>query len=105
MDAQVFGRHHPNITTKKLDRGHYPEADLYPVLDRRCIPISKPTAPAQKIRLEIPDFSFDKAAPKFAAAIDAEIDCNDTDDDLIKKKLHSNIRSSSTDLMSGAEGG
>jgi hypothetical protein len=50
--------------------------------------------------LEIPDFSFDKAMPKFAAAIEAQIDCDDTGDDFIKEKLHSNIRSSSTDSMS-----
>jgi hypothetical protein len=31
--------------------------------------------------------------PQFAAAIEAQIDCDDTSDDFIKEKLHSNIRS------------
>jgi hypothetical protein len=34
-----------------------------------------------------------------AAAIEAQIDCDDASDDFIKEKLHSNIRSSSTDSM------
>src|SRR5262245_48955723 len=37
--------------------------------------------------------------PLFAAAIDAQIDCDDASDDFIKEKLHSNIRSSSADSM------
>jgi hypothetical protein len=35
--------------------------------------------------------------PEVAAAIDAQIDCDDASDDFIKEKLHSNIRSSRDD--------
>jgi len=35
------------------------------------------------------DFSLDKPRPHFADAIDAQIDCDDASDDLIKEKLHS----------------
>jgi len=45
------------------------------------------------------DFSLDKAMPQFAAAIEAQIDCDDASGDFIKEKLHSNILSSSTDPM------
>jgi hypothetical protein len=41
------------------------------------------------------DFSFDKARPHRADAIDAQIDCDDASGDFIKEELHSNIRSSS----------
>jgi hypothetical protein len=39
--------------------------------------------------------------PQFAVAIDAQIDCDDAGDDLIKEKLHSNIRSAIIDPMTG----
>jgi hypothetical protein len=44
-------------------------------------------------------FSLLKAIPQFAAAIEKQIDCDDASNDFIKEKLHSNIRSSSTDSM------
>jgi hypothetical protein len=57
--------------------------------------------PIYKIIIEVRDLSLDKAMPQFAAAIDAQIDCDDASDDFIKEKLHSkNIRSSSTESMS-----
>ena len=49
--------------------------------------------------IEVRDFSLDKAMPQFAAAIDAQIDCDDASYDFIKEKPHSNIRSSSIDSM------
>jgi hypothetical protein len=45
------------------------------------------------------NFSLDKAMPHVAAAIEAQIDCDDAGDDFVKEKLHSNIHSSSTDSM------
>jgi hypothetical protein len=44
--------------------------------------------------MEGPDFSLDKAMPQCAAAIDAQIDCDDSRDDFKKEKPHSNVRSS-----------
>ncbi|WP_128919842.1 MULTISPECIES: hypothetical protein [Bradyrhizobium] len=44
------------------------------------------------------DFSLDKSRPHFADAIDAQIDCDDASDDLIKEELHSSIHSSSPGL-------
>src|SRR5580704_507894 len=67
--------------------------DLCPVLDRLTISTNNPLRPACKRRIEVRDFSFDKTIPKFTAAIEAQIDCDDTSDDFIKKKMHSNIRS------------
>jgi len=55
--------------------------------------------PIYKIIIEVRHLSLDKAIPQFAAAIDAQIDCDDASDDFIKEKLHSNIRSSSTGSM------
>jgi hypothetical protein len=55
--------------------------------------------PIYKIIIEIRDLSLDKAVPQFAAAIDAQIDCDDASDDFIKEKPHWNIRSSLTDSM------
>jgi hypothetical protein len=49
--------------------------------------------PVYKIIIPVRDFSLDKAIPQFAAAIDAQIDCDDASDDFIKEKPHSNIRS------------
>jgi hypothetical protein len=88
----------------------YCDADFYPVPDRRCISMSNPLRPAyeqpgdkirteqqpvNKIRAEVRDFSLDKAIPQFVDANEAQIDCDDTSEDFIKQKLHSNIRSSS----------
>jgi len=55
--------------------------------------------PIYKIIIPVCDLSLDKAIPQFAAAIDAQIDCDDASDNFIKKKLHSNIRSSSAGPM------
>jgi hypothetical protein len=79
-----------------------PEADLYPVLDRRGISTNRPIRPVYeqriyKIIIEVRDFSLDKAMPQLAAAIDTQIDRDDASDDFIKEKLHSNIRASRTD--------
>jgi hypothetical protein len=77
----------------------YPDAYCYPVPDRRGISMNKPVRPAyekpaQKIRIEVRDFSLDEAMPQHAARIDAQIECDDAGDDLVKEKPHSNIRSS-----------
>ena len=37
--------------------------------------------------------------PQFAAAIEAQINCDDTSDDFVEEKLHSDIRSSRADSM------
>jgi hypothetical protein len=55
-------------------------------------PIRPVQKPVQPIRTEVRDFSLDKAMPEIAAAIDAQIDCDDASDDFIKEKLHPNIR-------------
>ena len=60
--------------------------------------------PVYKIIIPVRDLSLDKPIPQFAAAIDAQIDCDDTSDDFIKEKPHSNIRSSSTDSMTRPHG-
>jgi hypothetical protein len=70
-----------------------PDAYLYPVPDRRGISMRNPIRPVQKIIIEVGDFSLDKAAPQFAAAIEAQIDGDDASDDFIKKKPHADIRS------------
>src|SRR6516162_7117919 len=49
--------------------------------------------PIYKIIIPVRDLSLDKAIPQFAAAIDAQIDCDDASDDFIKEKLHTDIRS------------
>jgi hypothetical protein len=68
------------------------DANLYPVPDRRGISMNNPTRPDQNITIEVRDFSLDKAIPKFAAAIETQIDCDDASDDFIKEKPHANIR-------------
>jgi len=78
------------------NQDHDPDADLYPVPDRRGISISNPIRPVQKIIVEIRDFSLDKATPQFAAAIEAQIDGDDASDDFIKEKPHAHIRSEVT---------
>ena len=78
------------------NQDHDPDADLYPVPDRRGISISNPIRPVQNIIVEICDFSLDKAIPQFAAAIEAQIDGDDASDDFIKEKPHANIRSKIT---------
>ena len=55
--------------------------------------------PIYKIIIEVRDLSLDKAIPQFAAAIDAQIDCDNASDDFIKEKLQSNIHSSRADSM------
>jgi hypothetical protein len=57
--------------------------------------------PVDRIRTVGRDLSLGKAMPQFAVAIDAQIDRDDASDDFIKEKLHSNIRSSSTDPIPG----
>jgi hypothetical protein len=57
--------------------------------------------PVQNIIIEVSDFSLDKAVPQRAAAIDAQIDRDDTSNDLVEEELHSNIRSSSAASMTG----
>jgi hypothetical protein len=86
------------------DQGDYPEADCYPVPDRRGISINNHLRPVYEqpiyqISIEVRDFSLDKAIPQCAAVIDAQIDRDDASDDFIKEKLHSNIRSSSPHSM------
>jgi hypothetical protein len=49
--------------------------------------------PTYNVIIEVRDFSLNKAIPQFAAAIDAQIDCDDASDDFIKKEMHSSIRS------------
>jgi hypothetical protein len=53
----------------------------------------------ERRRVEVRDFSPDNAIPQFAAAIEAQTDCDYAGDDLIKEKPHSNIRSSSADSV------
>jgi hypothetical protein len=62
---------------------------LYPVADRRGISMNNPPRPVYKTGVELPDFPLDKARPQYAAAIDAQIDCNNASADFVKKKLHS----------------
>lgn len=47
------------------------------------------------------DLSLGIAIPQFAVAIDAKIGRDDASDDLIKEKLHSNIRASNIDPIPG----
>jgi hypothetical protein len=86
-----------------------PEADLYPVLDRRGISTNRPIRPVYeqriyKIIIEVRDFSLDKAMPQLATAIDTQIDRDDASDDFIKEKLHSNIRASHAPALLGVAG-
>jgi hypothetical protein len=86
--------------TEASDQGGYLQADLYPVLDRRGIPMSEPIRPVEKQPVQnvatgvVRDFSLDEALPQSAAAIDAQIDRDDASDDFIKEKPHANIRPS-----------
>ncbi|MCP4618580.1 MAG: hypothetical protein GY844_19365 [Bradyrhizobium sp.] len=82
---------------------------FYPVPDRRGVSMKNLTRPAQKTVYEPVqnistmkegrDFSLDKARPYLANAIDAQINCDDASDNLIKEKPHSNIRSSGPDWI------
>jgi hypothetical protein len=45
--------------------------------------------PVEKIRIEEGDFFVDEAIPELAAAIDAQVNCDDASDDFINEKLHS----------------
>jgi hypothetical protein len=51
--------------------------------------------------IEGPDFSLDIAVPHCAAAIEAQVDCDDASDDFVKEKLHSNVRASGPGSMTG----
>jgi hypothetical protein len=54
---------------------------------RPVYPVQKP---AENITISlVPDFSFDKAMPQSAAAIDDQIDRDDAGDDFIEEELHS----------------
>jgi hypothetical protein len=74
-------------------------AHFHPVPDRRGISVKNLTRPAQKTvcdpvkntstMKEGRDLSLDKARLHLSDAIDAQIDCDDASDDLIKEKLHS----------------
>ena len=86
--------------TEASDQRDHVQADLDPVPDWGGISMRNPARrvekqPVQKITIEaVRDFSLDKAIPYSAAAIDAQIDPDDTSDNFIKEKLHANIRSS-----------
>ena len=45
--------------------------------------------PVEKIRIEVCDFFLDKAIPKLAAGMDAQVNCDDASHDFINEKLHS----------------
>src|SRR5260221_1489025 len=64
-------------------------------------PIRPVEEPVQQVRIEDPDFSFDETCPQVAIAIEAQIGGDDASDDFIEEKLHSNVRSPSTDSMTG----
>jgi hypothetical protein len=89
------------------DQGDHLEAHYYPVPDWRVVSMRNPNRrvlkqvqnPVDRIRTVGRDLSLGKAMPQFAVAIDAQIDRDDAGDDFIKKKLHSNIRRSSTHPM------
>jgi hypothetical protein len=75
------------------------QADCHPVPDRRGISLNSPLRrgceqPVQKITTAkgVCDSSLDKAGPKRAAAIEAQIDCDDARENFIEEKLHSKIR-------------
>ena len=51
--------------------------------------MKKPGLPVQNIFTFELGFSFDKAIPESAAAIEAKIDRDEASDDLTKEKLHS----------------
>jgi hypothetical protein len=72
------------------------QADCHPVPDRRGISLNSPLRrgceqPVQKITTaeDVRDSSLDKARPKRAAAIEAQIDRNDASENFIEEKLHS----------------
>ena len=48
--------------------------------------------PVEKIRIEVCDFFLDKAIPKLAAGMDAQVNCDDASHDFINEKLHSFIK-------------
>jgi hypothetical protein len=80
-------------------KGYSLVAHFHPVPDRRGISVKNLTRPAQKTvcdpvkntstMKEGRDLSLDKARLHLSDAIDAQIDCDDASDDLIKEKLHS----------------
>jgi hypothetical protein len=81
------------------DQAEYLEADLDPVPDGGGVSVANPAwrleKPVQQIAAgeAVLGFSLDQAIPYFAPAIDAQIDCEDASDNLIKEKLHADIRS------------
>jgi hypothetical protein len=80
-------------------KGYSLVAHFHPVPDRRSVSVKNLTRPAQKTvydpvqntstMKEGRDLSLDKARLHLSDAIDAQIDCDDASDDLIKEKLHS----------------
>jgi hypothetical protein len=80
-------------------KGYSLVAHFHPVPDRRGVSVKNLTRPAQKTvcdpikntstMKEGRDLSLDKARLHLSDAIDAQIDCDDASDDLIKEKLHS----------------
>jgi hypothetical protein len=94
----------PEYRNKEARNQHYYlDDDLDPVLDRRGVSVGNPSPPVQqpvqKIGIEVPDFSFDKATPQLAAAVEEQIERDDASDDFIKEEMHSNIRSQCPDSM------
>jgi hypothetical protein len=81
------------------DQRDHIEAHCHPVTDRHFVSLKNPGFTVQNIfTLEL-GFSFDKAIPESAAAIDAKIDRDDASDNFIKEELHANIRSSGAARM------
>jgi hypothetical protein len=80
-------------------KGYSLVAHFHPVPDRRGVSVKNLTRPAQKTfcdpventttMKEGRDLSLDKARLHLSDAIDAQTDCDDASDDLIKEKLHS----------------
>ncbi|WP_156164928.1 hypothetical protein [Bradyrhizobium sp. LTSP885] len=80
-------------------KGYSLVAHFHPVPDRRGVSVKNLTRPAQKTLCdqvkntsttkEGRDLSLDKARLHLSNAIDAQIDCDNASDDLIKEKMHS----------------
>ena len=94
-DVRLSGARLPaEYRDEQASREHeYPKADLDPVPDRRGVSLRnhlRPVdeQPVDEIIIEVRDFSRREAVPQLAAAIDAQIDRDDSGDDLIKEKLH-----------------
>jgi hypothetical protein len=81
------------------EQGERLQGDGQPVPDRRGISLTSPPRrgceqPVQNITpaKDVRDSSLDKAGPKRAAAIEAQIDRDDASENFIEEKLHSKIR-------------